>query len=385
MHDILWTLVGLPLGIWAYLLIFHGKFWQETPAHLARRPIADWPEVVAIVPARNESALVGRAIESILAQDYPGRLSVILVDDDSTDGTTEAAREAADRAGRGAALAIERSPRLPSGWTGKLWAVQHGVQKAVGEKSHPKYLWLTDADIFHEKEVLSGLVSLAEEKGLVLASLMARLRMESLAERALAPAYVYFFQLLYPFAWVNRARHRTAGAAGGCMLVRASALNAAGGIEAIRAQLIDDCALARVLKKQGAIWLGLADKSHSLRSYPDWASIWNLVARSAFTQLRRSNLLLLACLFGMAAAFLAPPALTISADPVVRAFGLTSWCAMTLSFVPTLRYYNASVLWGPALPIIALFYMAATFDSARRHWMGRGGEWKGRMQARETA
>jgi hopene-associated glycosyltransferase HpnB len=266
-----------------------------------------------------------------------------------------------------------------------MWAVHQGLEQVEAFSAGAKYVWLTDADIAHKPDSLRGLVARAEAGNLALTSLMARLRTDTFAERALIPAYVYFFQMLYPFSWVNDPRKKTAGAAGGCMLVQRKALKAAGGVAAIKGALIDDCALGKALKKQGPIWLGLADNVKSLRGYPAWGDVWRLIARSAFTQLRHSLLLLAVCVVGMALTFLAPPLLSIQHDPGVRVFGLVAWAMMTLTYLPTLFYCGQPGWWAPLLPLTALFYVAATIDSARRHLMGRGGEWKGRLQAQKQA
>jgi hopene-associated glycosyltransferase HpnB len=376
---------GLVLGIWVYLVLFRGRYWRERPAQAPLEAPKHWPEVGAIVPARNEAPVVGEAIRSLLRQDYPGTLRIILVDDQSSDGTAEIVRAAA--AGLGAADRVRIVPGgpLPEGWTGKMWAVHQGAAEVEDFAAGAKYVWLTDADIAHETDSLRGLVAHAEAGNLALTSLMARLRTDTVAERALIPAYVYFFQMLYPFAWVNDPKKKTAGAAGGCMLVQRKALKAAGGIAAIRGALIDDCALGKALKPHGPIRLGLADGVRSLRGYPKWGDIWRLIARSAFTQLRHSLLILGVCVGGLALTFLAPPLLAIQPDLGVRAFGLAAWALMALSYLPTLIYYRQPVWWAPLLPLIAPFYLAATVDSARRHLMGRGGEWKGRVQAQKQS
>lgn len=376
-------LSGLVLGIWVYLVLLHGRYWRERPQRAPADGPKHWPEVAAIVPARNEALVVGEAVRSLLRQDYPGKLRIILVDDQSADGTAEIVRATAAALGAGDRVRVLSGKALPEGWTGKMWAVHQGFGELEGFSPDAKYVWLTDADIAHDPHSLRGLVTRAEAGNLALTSLMARLRTDTLAERALIPAYVYFFQMLYPFAWVNDPKRKMAGAAGGCMLVQRKALKAAGGIAAIKGALIDDCALGKVLKGQGPIWLGLADGVRSLRGYPTWGDIWRLIARSAFTQLRHSLLLLAACVLGMALTFLAPPLLSIQADPGVRAFGLAAWGLMALSYLPTLIYYRQPVWWAPLLPVAALFYLAATIDSARRHLAGRGGEWKGRVQAQK--
>jgi hopene-associated glycosyltransferase HpnB len=375
---------GLVLGIWVYLVLLHGRYWREKPLPAPKAALKHWPEIAAIVPARNEVPVIGEAL-ALLRQDYPGRLRVILVDDQSTDGTAEtalgvaAAHDAADR------LKVISGAALPQGWTGKMWAVQQGAEALEQFSPGAKYVWLSDADIAHDPDSLRGLVVRAETGNLALASLMARLKTDTLAERALIPAYVYFFQMLYPFAWINDRRKKTGGAAGGCMLVARKALKAAGGIAAIKGALIDDCALGRKMKAQGPVWLGLGDGVRSLRGYPAWGDVWRLIARSAFTQLHHSILLLLACVAGLALTFLMPPLLTIQPQIGIRAFGIAAWALMSLTFIPTLNYYRQPVWWAPLLPLIALFYLAATVDSARRHLTGKGGEWKGRLQAQNLS
>jgi len=375
---------GLMLGIWVYLVLLHGRYWRERPRKaLAERP-KHWPEIVAIVPARNEAPVVGEAIGSLLRQDYGGKLRVILVDDQSSDGTADVVRRTAEDLGAADRVRVIVGKPLPEGWTGKMWAVHQGSAEIEDFSAGAKYVWLTDADIAHDADSLRGLVARAEAGNLALTSLMARLKTDTFAERALIAAYVYFFQMLYPFAWVNDPKKKMAGAAGGCMLVQRKALKAAGGVAAIKNALIDDCALGKVLKKHGPIWLGLADGVRSLRGYPKWGDIWRLIARSAFTQLQHSLLILAACVAGLALTFLAPPLLAIQPDLGVRVFGLAAWALMALTYLPTLIYYRQPVWWAPLLPLTALFYLAATIDSARRHLMGRGGEWKGRVQAQKV-
>ncbi len=268
---------------------------------------------------------------------------------------------------------------LPARWTGKLWALKQGIEAA--QSRAPEFLLLTDADIVYEPDVLTRLIARAERGGLALTSLMVKLRCESLAERALVPAFIFFFQMLYPFRRVNRARSATAGAAGGCMLVQTGTLRQAGGIEAIRNALIDDCALAAILKAQGPIWLGLTQRVHSIRRYPDFADIRRMVSRSAYAQLRYSPLLLLGTLAGMGLAYLAPPLLVLLGSGLARELGLAAWLLMAIAFQPTLRLYRASPLWGIGLPAIAFCYTLFTLDSALQFARGKGGLWKGRVQA----
>lgn len=366
----------LTLGIWAYLLMARGGFWRADQTDTEASPTPPiWPAVTAVVPARNEADVIARSVGSLLAQDYPGPFEVILVDDDSTDGTAAAALAVAGGAQR---LTMLRGQPLIAGWTGKLWAMSQGIAAAGAT---PKYLWLTDADIAHDPDNLRRLVSRAEAEGLSLASLMADLHCETFAERLLIPAFVLFFQMVYPFRWVNRPAHRLAGAAGGCMLVQREALARSGGVAAIRSAVIDDCALAANLKVQGPIWLGLTRRARSLRPYASVGVIGQMIARSAYAQLDYSPLKLAGTTLGLALTYLAPPALTLFGDGLARWAGLAAWAAMALAFQPMLRAYRRSPLWGIALPLIATLYGAFTLRSAIDVWRGRGGQWKGRAQA----
>jgi hopene-associated glycosyltransferase HpnB len=278
-------------------------------------------------------------------------------------------------------LTVVTSQPLAKGWTGKMWALKQGVEAADRMARAPDYLLLTDADIVHAPDTVAWLVKQAEAGRLSLTSLMAKLRCENLAERFHVPAFIFFFQMLYPFTWVRQPRSATAAAAGGCMLVRAEALRAAGGIQSIRTALIDDCALANRLKKVGPIWLGLTRRVRSIRPYPHWADFRQMVTRSAYAQLRYSPLLLLGTVLGMALTYLAPPALALFAGGLPQLLGIVTWALIALAFQPTLRFYHLSPLWGVALPAIALVYMIYTIDSAFQYVSGRGGSWKGRVQA----
>jgi hopene-associated glycosyltransferase HpnB len=373
----------VPLVIWAGLLAAHGGFWtaSERDDRAAPPEPAAWPPVVAVVPARDEADVIARSIGSLLAQDYPGEFRVILVDDNSSDGTAEAARAEALRLGRAERLEVLSGAPLAAGWTGKLWAVHQGVARAEGSapENAPKYLWLTDADIGHTPDNLRALVSRAEAGRMVLVSLMAELHCRTWAERFLIPAFVFFFQMVYPFARVNRPG-RTAAAAGGCMLARRDALAAAGGIAAIRKALIDDCALGALMKAQGPIWLGLTHRATSLRPYETVGQIGRMVSRSAYAQLDYSLLKLIGVVLGMALVYMAPVAATF-AGPSLFPLGLATWILMALSFQPMLRFYRASPLWGLALPAIGVAYTVFTVQSAVQMWRGKGGLWKGRAQA----
>lgn len=371
------------LAIWFYLIAGRGAFWRALVHDLADQETEPrpFPCVVAVVPARNEADVIAESLRSLLTQDYPGSFSVILVDDQSRDGTAARAVEAATDIAALDRLMVVPGRALPAGWTGKVWAMKQGVDHADGLHEPPRYLLFTDADIAYAPDAVRRLVVRAEASGLVLTSLMAKLRCETFAERALIPAFVFFFQMLYPFAWVNRRDCKTAAAAGGCMLVRRDALRTAGGIEAISDALIDDCALGRKLKSVGPIWLGLTERVRSLRAYPRVADIRHMVSRSAYDQLRYSPLLLAATIAGMALIYWVPPAFTLFGTGLGQMSGALAWAAMALAFQPMLRFYRVSPLWGIALPAIAGAYMVFTLDSAYQHLRGRGGLWKGRVQA----
>jgi hopene-associated glycosyltransferase HpnB len=381
---ILEALAALAAAVWLYLVLARGGFWlcserdEDGPV-----PLQAPPAVTAVIPARNEAGGIGETIRSLLRQNYSGSFTIILVDDDSSDGTADVARAAAAQLKAADRLRIIAGQPLPRGWTGKLWAVKQGVDAAQSATHPPDYILLSDADIVYEPEVLAGLVARAVTNRLVLTSLMVKLRCQSFAERSLIPAFIFFFQMLYPFPWVNRPTGTTAAAAGGCMLVRSEALKAAGGIDAIRNALIDDCSLAKRLKAQGPIWLGLTERVHSTRPYPDFEEIRRMVSRSAYAQLRYSPILLAGTVVGMALSYLVPLLLALFADGTARWLGLLAWGLMALAFLPTLRLYGRSPLWGVALPAIALCYMLFTLDSALQYVRGKGGLWKGRVQALE--
>jgi hopene-associated glycosyltransferase HpnB len=363
-------------AIWVYLIAARGMYWRAGVRDVASiaRMVGDWPTVATVVPARNESECIARSVRSLLRQDYRGLLTVVVVGDDGT-GAVATVAAAGD-----ARLTVIRTNGPAAGWTGKLWAVSQGVG-AAAEASDPDYLLLTDADIEHAPDTLSWLVSQSLAGGYVLTSLMAKLRCVSLAEKIHVPAFIYFFQMLYPFAWVSRADSSTSAAAGGCMLVRADALASVGGIASIRDALIDDCSLGAKLKSVGPIWLGLTNRVQSIRPYPTFADVARMVSRSAYSQLRYSPLVLIVTTLGMALTFVAPPMLALFTAGVPRYLGLLAWVAMSLSFVPTLRYYRLSPIWSVALPGIAFLYMCYTLNSAYQHFRRRGGQWKGRVHA----
>jgi hopene-associated glycosyltransferase HpnB len=377
---------AIGLASWLYLLAARGGFWRANirdETDLAPEP-GSWPPVAVVIPARNEADCIATSLGSLLAQDYPEPPAVILIDDQSEDGTAEAARSAAEKLNAGSRLRVIPGAPLPPGWTGKLWAMKQGVDAARTLPKPPRYLLLTDADIAYDQGVVRRLVARAEARGLGLTSLMVKLRCDSFAERALIPAFVFFFQMLYPFAWVNRRESAMAAAAGGCMLARRDALERAGGIEAIRASLIDDCALGRLMKRQGLIWLGLTDSAHSLRPYPSFQDIRRMVARSAYDQLNYSPLLLAGTVIAMTLTYLMPVWLALWGTGTAGAAGLGAYGLMSLAFYPIVRFYGLSRVWAFALPVIAVCYMIFTIDSALQHWRGRGGLWKGRVQARRA-
>ena len=372
----------MALAIWLYLLAGRGAFWlgRERDDQLPATA-GSWPAVTAVIPARDEAECVGATITSLLRQTYPGTFTVILVDDQSRDGTAQVARNAAAALGAADRLTVLAGRPLPAGWTGKLWAQHQGVEAADAAPEPADYLLLTDADIVYAGDELERIVARAQSRGNVLTSLMAKLRCKSFAERAFIPAFIFFFQMLYPFAWANDPRRGTAAAAGGCMLVRREALLQAGGMASIRAALIDDCALAKRLKAYGPIWIGLTDGVTSTRAYPVLQDIRRMVSRTAYAQLGYSPLILTGTVLGLALTYVAPVLLALFAGGIAKIFGVIAWLLMALAFQPTLRFYRVSPLWGLALPAIAAAYMAFTVDSAYQHARGRGGMWKGRAQA----
>jgi hopene-associated glycosyltransferase HpnB len=434
------VLAFLSAATWLYLLVAHGRYWvadQRIPADCGdAAPDDGWPTVVAVVPARDEASVLPVSLPSLLGQDYPGEFSVLLVDDASSDGTADVAEKIAgaqiaagrDGAGRERGLTIVRSDGPPAGWVGKVAAMNRGV-KAIADVesgrvegaegaasgytvagggtdavsvlssggsavSQPTYLLFTDADIAHSADSVRRLVGFAERHDADLVSLMALLRTETTAERAIVPAFVYSFAQLYPFPRVNRNRSRTAAAAGGCMLVRRSALASAGGLERIAGARIDDVALGQLIKRHARngrrrIWLGLTRDVRSVRPYPELRDLWDMVARSAYTQLRYSPVLLIGTLLGLLVMYGVPPIVGLTCLAVAlngggsfaavgAAAALAAWAMMWGSYLPTLRLYGLRWWRGAALPAVMMLYGAMTFDSARRHYRGRGGTWKGR-------
>jgi hopene-associated glycosyltransferase HpnB len=362
------TLAVLSLLIWLWLLAAHGRFWQSAP-ELPAAPPSSAPSVAVVVPARDEAPVIGGSLRSLLAQDCAGPLRIVLVDDASSDATGSIARGLADPR----LTVLEGRPR-PAGWSGKLWAIAQGLAAVDAAE----LVLLTDADIVHDRGHLTALVAQAERGDLDLVSEMVALNCESRAEHALVPAFVFFFQLLYPFAWVNDPLRATAAAAGGTMLIRRRALERIGGIAAVRGALIDDVALAAAVKRGGRIWLGHAAMARSVRRYPAWGDIWRMVTRTAYVQLRFSPVLLQATTIGMVLTFLVPPLAALFGHGAARWLGWLVWGAMAAAYQPTLHRYRLSFLWAPCLPVIAAFYLAATIASGVNHHTGRGVTWKGR-------
>nr|WP_205614915.1 glycosyltransferase [Streptomyces chartreusis] len=381
-----WTAAG-SLAAWLWLLLCQGFFWR-TDVRLPQRTRPDeWPSVCVVVPARDEAAVLALSLPSLLAQDYPGRAEIFLIDDGSSDGTGELARELARRHG-GLPLTVDSPGEPPAGWTGKLWAVRHGI--GLARAREPEYLLLTDADIAHAPDSLRELVAAARSGGFDAVSQMARLRVESLWERLVVPAFVYFFAQLYPFRRIGRKGSRTAAAAGGCALLRAEAAERARIPDAIRHAVIDDVALARAVKRGGGhIWLGLAERVDSVRPYPRLGDLWRMVSRSAYTQLRHNPVVLAGTVAGLALVYLVPPVALVAGlaggDTVTAACGGLAWLVMTGTYVPMLRYYGQPLWLAPLLPFTAFLYLLMTVDSAVQHYRGRGAAWKGRTYARPDA
>ncbi len=373
-------LAALPILIWLYLLAARGGFWRVSrllPRELPEGGPAR--KVVAVVPARNEAAVIGEAVESLLRQRLHGAIHVIVVDDGSSDDTAGVAAAAAARLGAASSLSVIRGAPLPAGWTGKLWAMAQGVAAAGAQA--PDYLLFTDADIHHDPQNVAGLVANAEANGRDLVSYMVRLSTATLAEKCLIPAFVFFFFMLYPPAWIAASRSRTAGAAGGCMLIRPGTLARIGGLESIRSRIIDDCALASAVKAAGgSISLGLTRTARSIRPYGSFAEIGRMISRTAFNQLHHSYALLFLTLAGLLITYGLPPLLVLTGRPVWVTLGALAWALMSLAYRPMVRFYGLSSLWSPCLPAVASFYAAATVYSAIEYRRGRGGRWKDRIQ-----
>ena len=371
---------GVPVFLaWTYLALFHWRFWradQFLPA--AKSKVSKWPFVVAVIPARNEADIIAKTLKSVAAQDYPGKFQVILVNDSSTDGTGKIAQSITTKSIKGD-ITVINAPPLGSGWAGKLWALNTGVAKAPWDVD---FFWFTDADVEHDKNVLKGLVEAALQNRCNLVSQMVRLHCESFHERALVPAFIFFFQMLYPFRAANSENSRRAAAAGGCVLIEKAWLSKIGGLHSIKDALIDDCMLAKAVKDGGGrIWLGLGLNSRSVRPY-SFGDFWMTVVRTAFTQLRLSGALLVGAVFGMTLIFLGPLILVgwglLENEIQLWLPGILAWLLMVILYRPSLKIYQLSPVWGLFLPGIAFLYQLMTIHSAIHHWFGRGGQWKGR-------
>jgi hopene-associated glycosyltransferase HpnB len=389
MATIIFSLTLLSLVIWLFLILFWGQFWRVNHQLEANQDKDidnnTLPTVCVIIPARNEADVIPVSLRSLLLQDYPGKFTIFLVDDQSSDGTAHIAQGVAYALDKTPQLQIVTSTSLPPGWTGKLWAMEQGLQ--IASTLTPDYFLLTDADIEHDPSNLRRLVAKAEAQKLDLVSIMVRLRCQSFWEQLLIPAFVFFFQKLYPFSWVNNPKKATAAAAGGCILIHSEALNRIGGLQIIRQALIDDCSLAKAVKStHGKIWLGLSTLTYSLRPYDSLKTIWDMVARSAYTQLNYSPFLLIGSLLGMTLVYLLPPIAIIFGlvlgNWIITLISFIGYLLMTFAYFPIIRFYKCSPVFAFSLPIIAFLYTSMTIDSALQHWQGRGGAWKGRVYAR---
>ena len=380
-HSLLLPLAGIvSVLIWSYLLLARGGFWRvrdKLAPHGGENRAT--PDVAIVIPARNEADVIVKAIASLLNQSSIHSLQIFLVDDGSVDETAEAAREAAHKIGKPELLTVIEGKPLPAGWSGKLWALQQGIARA--RELAPQYFLLTDADIVHAPDSLSSLVRIAETGNYDLVSFMVKLHCETFAEKLLIPAFVFFFFKLYPPKWIADPHHLTAGAAGGCILIRPEALDRAGGIAAIRGEIIDDCALARRVKQSGGrIWLGLAPSTYSARTYRSFAEIGSMISRTAFNQLRHSTTILTGAVLGLVFTYVMPIVLLFSRNRFSTTLGVLACLLMSVTYLPMVRFYRLSWMWAVTLPVAALFYSGATLHSAIRYWSGSGGRWKGRVQ-----
>ncbi|MFN5514581.1 MAG: glycosyltransferase [Cyanobacteriota bacterium] len=382
--ELVFGAAGILAGvIWLVLLLFWGRFWLcDQRLDPLAPPLTDYPRIAVLIPARNEAETLPQTLPTLLGQDYPGRLTITLIDDQSEDGTGALAQALAQDSPR--VLTILPGQHLAPGWSGKLWALEQGVRWLEEQDERPEYYLLTDADIAHGPQTVRELAQKAERERLGLVSLMALLRCESTWERLLIPAFVFFFQLLYPFPWINAPDNPWAGAAGGCILLRREALEKIGGLAVLKSALIDDCTLARQVKAAGyPLWLGLTTTTRSLRAYDSLGSVWRMVTRTAYSQLNYNPLLLLGAVLGMGIVYLTAPALVLlglgTGKGTLLALGGLVWGLAALAYSPTIRLYGLSPLWALTLPLTAALYTVMTLDSARRSLQGRGGGWKGRV------
>ena len=371
------------LSIWLFLLLFWGNFWRADCLLDKSQGLNDYPTVCAVVPARNEAEVIAASLTSLLNQDYAGQFSVVLVDDNSGDYTTEIALQTAAQLGKSDRLTVIAGKPLVTGWKGKLWAMHQGIESVSIPANTPDYWLFTDADIQHDLHNLTQLVTKAETEDLDLVSLMVLLRCQSFWEKLLIPAFVFFFQKLYPFAWVNNPAKSMAAAAGGCVLISNEALTKIGGIASIKNALIDDCTLAQAVKSDGKnIYLGLSETTISLRCYDNLKVIWDTIARTAYTQLNYSPLLLAGTVIGMVIIYLiAPIGMAwglVTSNWLVFGICTVTWLLMIWAYLPTIKLYKISPAWAGLLPAIAFLYTLMTIDSALKYYQGQGGAWKGR-------
>ena len=393
MNTYLVTLVTFSLTIWIYLTFFRGRFWwSDQRLENNNIDLEHYPDIVAIIPARNEAEALPKSLPSLLEQNYLGKFSLVLVDDQSTDQTGELAHELAQKMQKIAYVTVISGQPLPLGWTGKLWAMEQGIRYIEESNYKPDYYLFTDADIKHDINNINQLVQKAERDNLALVSLMVLLKTSGFWEKLLIPAFIFFFCKLYPFPLVNNPKSNFAAAAGGCILIRCDILEKIGGIQILKQALIDDCSLASAVKTYlkahrdapyQSIWLGLTESTYSLRDYPTLKSIWDLVARTAFTQLHYSPGLLIGSVLGMILTYLIAPLGLIMGlglnDALIIGISALTWLIMTITYLPTLRLYKLPWVWALTLPIIAFLYTMMTIDSAWRYWQGKGGNWKGRV------
>jgi len=380
------VLAALSLAIWFYLFFLRGGFWRvrlHLPPPLTRLSPerGAGKQVVAVIPARDEADVIGKAVDSLLRQDFQGSVRVVVVDDSSSDGTAAIARDTAVERGCAERVTVLAAGPLPARWSGKVWAMSRGAQYAA--TLEPDFILFTDADIVHGPGNIAALVAAAEASSHDLVSYMVRLSTANFAERRLIPAFVFFFFKLYPPAWIAQSRSRVAGAAGGCMLIRPKALARAGGLEAIRSEIIDDCALARIVKRSGGtVSLALTLTASSARPYGSFAEIGRMISRTAFNQLRHSYIVLAGTMLGLVLTYLLPPVLVVVGAPAARLLALGAWVLMSVAYLPMIRFYGQNWLWCVNLPLVAAFYAGATLHSAIRYRLGSGGQWKGRVQDR---
>lgn len=388
---------GFALAAWLAVLLLPSAAWRtrerlELPAGTGQRAGSrDLGRIAVLIPARNEADTIGRTLTALGRQGLD--LRVIVVDDESADGTAAAARAAIAAPGRTLELEIVEGQPLAAGWGGKLWALSQGLERVDRD-----YCLLLDAEIELGPGVVAALLDKAEAEDRAMVSVMARLRCESFWERLLVPPFIFFFKLLYPFAAVARPNARAAAAAGGCALVRTDVMRAIGGFAAIRDALIDDCTLAGRIKSAGhSIWIGLSDAVRSSRAYPDLASFRRMVSRTAFTQLRYSSSLLVVVAALMLAVFVAPVVAVVAAlvvllggspvagDGIAMAPGaiaaIAAIAAMAAAYWPTVRFYGLPRLWTLTLPAAGILFLAMTLESAMNYWRGTRAEWKGRTYA----